>query len=134
MNDGPNTLTVKKGDPIVLDIGKASRDPIKFPDPEEIRLDRLDENYMVFGHGMHKCLGRHIAVVGLVEQLKLLGQLKGFRRAKGAQGILRTRKVGAEVRFLSEAADTWNALPTSKLSQILPKLLNLCSRAYQIQV
>ncbi|KAF2678245.1 heme peroxidase [Lentithecium fluviatile CBS 122367] len=111
--DGATTHSVKKGDTLVLDIAKASRDPDNFPDPDDIDLDRPEESYIHFGKGMHTCLGRSIAVAGLVEQLRIFGKMKGLRRAPGNQRRLRSRRVGAVTMFLSDGADAWNPLPTS---------------------
>jgi cytochrome P450 len=123
--DGATTHNITKGETLVLDMGKASHDPDKFPDPEEIKLDRPGESYMHFGRSMHMCLGRHIAVAGLAEQLRIFGKMKGLRRAPGNQGKLRSRKFGAVTMFLSDGTDAWNPLPTSELCPRMTKVLEL---------
>jgi cytochrome P450 len=117
--DGATTHLVKEGDTVVLDMEKASRDPKKFPNPDEIMLDHSEDSYIHFGRGIHTCLGRTIAVAGLVEQLKIFAKMEGLRRAPGDQGRLRSIKVGSATMFLSDGMDAWNPLPSSELCRRL---------------
>jgi cytochrome P450 len=41
-------------------VGSADHDPARFPDPEEVRLDR-GSGYMAFGAGVHRCVGAPLA-------------------------------------------------------------------------
>jgi cytochrome P450 len=83
--DGNTTHSVKKGDTLVLDMEKASRDPKQFPNPDEIVHGRPDDSYIPFRRGIHTCLGRTIAVADLVEQLRIFAKMEGLRRAPGDQ-------------------------------------------------
>ncbi|KAF1957002.1 hypothetical protein CC80DRAFT_561492 [Byssothecium circinans] len=111
--DGSNTHSVRKGDSVILDIAEASRDPMTFPNPDEIKLDRPEECYIQFGYGTQFCIRKTLAIAGLSEQLKVLGKLGTLKRAMDNQGKLRTKKEGAVLSFLSDASDAWNPLPTS---------------------
>ncbi|HEU5475591.1 MAG TPA: cytochrome P450 [Actinophytocola sp.] len=71
---------IRPGQPLLLDIFRANRDPDRFPDPDTLRIDREDGMSVGFGIGPHLCLGR--AMVHLqVEQtlLRLFGRYSGIR-------------------------------------------------------
>ncbi|WP_370328292.1 cytochrome P450 [Euzebya sp.] len=46
--------------PVAVNYAAASRDPDVFTDPDAVDLDRGDVG-MAFGHGIHKCIGQHLA-------------------------------------------------------------------------
>lgn len=50
-------LHVEKGQTMILCIGSANRDPLKFEDPDELILDRSPNPHLSFGAGRHRCLG-----------------------------------------------------------------------------
>ena len=52
---------MKKGDMVMLSIPSASRDPLEFPNPEEIDFDRKVNRHVAFAAGPHRCLGAHLA-------------------------------------------------------------------------
>ncbi|MFF0543798.1 cytochrome P450 [Nocardia thailandica] len=54
-------VTLPAGARVVLLTGAANRDPRKFPDPDTFRLDRGPIRHLTFGHGIHFCLGAHVA-------------------------------------------------------------------------
>jgi cytochrome P450 len=103
--DDPTTHAINKGDPVLLNISAVSVDPEKFPDPMEIRLDRQEDLYQFLGGGQHRCLGRHIAAVGIAAQLRVFGKLKNMRRAPGPQGKITKKGRGPATRFLTEGRD-----------------------------
>ncbi len=53
--------TIQKGSAIALMIGAANRDRRRWPDANELRLDRPDPEPISFGHGIHHCLGASLA-------------------------------------------------------------------------
>jgi hypothetical protein len=109
---------IKKGDTLYLDIASASRDPTRFPDPDQIKLDRPLNSYLPFVDGAYGPLVREIVVPGLVAQLRVLAKLEGLKKAPGIQGRWKTKSENGIVSFLSEAQDEWVPFPTSKLSLI----------------
>jgi cytochrome P450 len=52
---------IRKGDIVGCVIGSANRDPEVFSDPERLDLSRRSNPHVVFGHGIHFCLGMHLA-------------------------------------------------------------------------
>lgn len=42
-------------------LASANRDPEHFADPDSLRLDRKENRHVQFGHGVHNCLGSHLA-------------------------------------------------------------------------
>ncbi len=49
------------GQRVALVFGAANRDPARFVDPDEIRLDRVENPHAAFGIGAHRCLGSNLA-------------------------------------------------------------------------
>lgn len=52
---------VRRGDKVGFVLGAANYDPARFEDPETFRLDRGGNPHVAFGHGIHRCLGEHLA-------------------------------------------------------------------------
>jgi len=54
--------TIRKDEPMVLVIGSANRDPGKYSNPEQFDVARdTNRAHFAFGHGIHFCLGFHLA-------------------------------------------------------------------------
>jgi cytochrome P450 len=69
-------VLVRAGEPVVVAVGSANRDPRQFDDPDELRFDRPDNQHLGFGHGAHHCLGAQLARIELQEGLRaLVGKL-----------------------------------------------------------
>ncbi|HVE83733.1 MAG TPA: cytochrome P450 [Myxococcales bacterium] len=55
---------IAKGDPVVVSLAAADRDPKRFPDPEAFDITRPDAGrHVAFGKGIHVCLGAPLARV-----------------------------------------------------------------------
>ncbi|GAA1925614.1 cytochrome P450 [Streptantibioticus ferralitis] len=73
---------VRAGEPVLVALGAANRDALRFEDPEEIRLDRTNNQHIGFGYGIHHCLGAPLARLELQEALRaLLSMLPNLRVA-----------------------------------------------------
>jgi len=54
---------IKAGETVTLSLQAANRDPLRFPDPDELDLSREAIGHLTFGHGVHQCLGQQLARV-----------------------------------------------------------------------
>ena len=52
---------MKKEDWLLLPFPSANRDPLEFPDPDVVKLDRVNNRHAAFGLGIHRCLGSNLA-------------------------------------------------------------------------
>lgn len=115
VQDGSAVVSVSIGDTIFTDFITAGRDPSKFPDPDQIKLDRPDELYIHHGWGPHACLGRAIVTVAAASMLRVCARLNNFRRAPGPAGEMQSKTVnGAFKVYLSEDGSQWGPFPTSE--------------------
>ncbi len=56
-----NGCPMKQGESVALMFGAANHDPARFPDPEKFDIDRDTSGHLAFGHGIHRCVGEHLA-------------------------------------------------------------------------
>ena len=54
-------VTIPKGKPVMPLFGAANHDPRKFDDPQTFDITRSPNHHIGFGHGIHYCLGAHLA-------------------------------------------------------------------------
>jgi hypothetical protein len=52
---------IRKGQSVMAVIAAANRDPERFPDPDELILDRQDNKHLAFGWASHFCFGAPLA-------------------------------------------------------------------------
>jgi cytochrome P450 len=63
---------IKAGQVITLSLGAAARDPLRFPDPDEIDFHRDDKQHLGFGLGPHVCPGMELGRVQVRTALRSL--------------------------------------------------------------
>ncbi len=54
-------VTIPAGDTVMISLAAANRDPSRFENPGTVIPDRRDRGHLAFGHGIHHCLGAHLA-------------------------------------------------------------------------
>lgn len=64
-------VTIRAGEPVMLVLSSANRDPDQYPEPDELSLGR-SARHLSFGHGVHHCLG---AGLGRLEVAIAIGAL-----------------------------------------------------------
>ncbi|MEU3347939.1 cytochrome P450 [Streptomyces sp. NPDC006700] len=52
---------IAPGDPVLVVLAAADRDPERFDDPDVLDLGRRDNQHLGYGHGIHYCLGAPLA-------------------------------------------------------------------------
>ncbi|MGW5676471.1 cytochrome P450 [Streptomyces sp. NPDC003860] len=85
---------IRAGEGVMAHIGVANRDADVYADPDEVDFRRSGPAHLTFGHGIHFCLGAHLARVELQEALGvLLRRLPGLRLALPAEDIVWRRSL-----------------------------------------
>jgi cytochrome P450 len=75
-------VMIKAGEAVIVATAAANRDPGIFPDPEQVVLDRQINPHVGFGHGVHYCVGAHLARLELQVALEsVLDRMPGLRFA-----------------------------------------------------
>jgi cytochrome P450 len=54
-------VRIGRGDPVLVSLSGANRDPARFGDPDRLDLARDGSGHLAFGHGIHYCLGAPLA-------------------------------------------------------------------------
>ncbi|MFI8948368.1 cytochrome P450 [Streptomyces sp. NPDC053750] len=73
---------IAAGDPVLVVLAAADRDPERFNDPDTLDLTRRDSQHLGYGHGIHYCLGAPLArLEGQTALATLLTRLPDLRLA-----------------------------------------------------
>ncbi len=84
---------VKAGTVVMPATLSAMFDADAVQNPNAFDTSRPHRDYMVFGHGIHQCIGAEIARIQIGESLRALFQKQGLRRLAGKAG--RMTRIGA---------------------------------------
>ncbi|MFC9974427.1 cytochrome P450 [Spirillospora sp. NPDC127200] len=90
---------VRAGQDVTLLLGAANRDPLRFPDPHSLLLDRHPNPHLGFGRGAHSCLGSAFAAVQARVVLTVLAEGSAPLRALSAPTYRRTLTLRSPARF-----------------------------------
>ena len=80
--------TIKKGSTLIASTQSAMMDDRVLRDPRNFDAERPYSAYMLYGHGMHWCIGAQIANTQITQTLKALLQRPNLQRASGNAGKL----------------------------------------------
>jgi cytochrome P450 len=73
-------VVIAAGETVVLSLPMANRDPARFDEPDRFDVCRPATGHLAFGHGVHQCLGQHLARaelrIGLTMLLERLPNLR----------------------------------------------------------
>ncbi|MEU9385233.1 cytochrome P450, partial [Streptomyces sp. NPDC048279] len=73
---------IAAGDPVLVVLAAADRDPERFAEPDTLDLSRRDNQHLGYGHGIHYCLGAPLArLEGQSALATLLTRLPDLRLA-----------------------------------------------------
>jgi cytochrome P450 len=93
---------IPAGTVLMLCLGAANRDPAKFEDPHEFRLDRKNvREHIAFGRGIHTCAGAPLArVEGVITVNRLLDRMHDITISEAKHGRADDRRYTYEPTFL----------------------------------
>jgi cytochrome P450 len=75
-------ITIRAGEAVMIATAAANRDPEVFQEAERLVMDRDANPHIGFGHGVHYCLGAHLARLELQVAIeRVLHRLPGLRLA-----------------------------------------------------
>jgi hypothetical protein len=91
---------IPEGNAVIAVMGAGNRDPERFPEPDELRLDREDNRHLAFGWAGHFCFGAPLArIEGRLAFTQLLERFSSisldpddtieWRRNLGLRGLVR---------------------------------------------
>jgi len=106
-------LTIKAGDYVSCPSMVANRDPLEFPDPNQIDLARENNRHTAFAYGPHRCLGSHLArrelIIGLQE---FLARIPTFTIKPGTTPIT----YGGHVFGIEDLHLSWDAKAAAEMA------------------
>ncbi|MFI1123322.1 cytochrome P450 [Streptomyces hygroscopicus] len=80
--------TIKKGEVVTVALPAVNRDPERYADPDRLDIARKDHGHLALGHGVHQCLGQHLARTILsVGYEALFDRFPGLRLAVPADEV-----------------------------------------------
>lgn len=65
-------VTVRTGETTFVSTNSANHDADVFDSPEHVNLNRSSNPHVAFGYGVHRCLGRHLAMLEIQEGIGAL--------------------------------------------------------------
>ncbi|MEV6977903.1 cytochrome P450 [Kitasatospora sp. NPDC093806] len=81
-------VEIPVGDPVLVVLAAADRDPERFADENTLDLARADNPHLGFGHGIHYCIGAPLArVEGQVALATLLSRLPDLELAASPEDL-----------------------------------------------
>lgn len=89
-------VVMKKGDMVLTATTLAGLDPEHFPDPYTVDFDRADKRHLVFGKGIHTCIGAFLARTELIVFLsEWMKRIPDFSIAAGERPVCLSGRANA---------------------------------------
>lgn len=98
-------VKLKQGTRVLMVYGAANRDPKRFPDPHRFDVERNVRGHVGFSHGIHACLGMHLA---RLEMACLFDAL--------ADRIKRFELNGPAVASINSTIHSWASVPVRAIT------------------
>lgn len=112
---------IKQGTTVMPSTLSAMFDADAVANPDEFQPKRAHRDYLVYGHGIHLCIGVEVARVQIGESLRALFQKKGVRRMAGKAGKM--TRLGAfpeTLRIAFERAPLCRTMPHAMVTVVRP--------------
>jgi len=108
----PEFITIPKGSNVVMQLGKANRDPSRYSEPSQLDITRNNSRQLGFSRGRHLCLGRHLAK--LESQIVFKGILTKLKNLKLVQTENLAWRENLALKGLKELHISWENNEISK--------------------
>jgi cytochrome P450 len=82
----PRATPIKAGTKLLAGTQSAMMDPRRVPHPKRFDPQRSSNDYMLFGFGLHWCIGARLAEAQITQTFKALLKRRNLRREAGAAG------------------------------------------------
>ncbi|MEO6955917.1 MAG: cytochrome P450 [Antricoccus sp.] len=83
-------VAISAGEKVVVSFLSANHDESVFDSPDQFKLDRTDNDHLVFGYGPHFCLGSHLARVQMRTMFRQLLARTSWIESAGEPALLRS--------------------------------------------
>lgn len=81
-------VAIPAGEPVLVVLAAADRDPMRFADPDALDLDRDQGGHLALGHGIHFCLGAPLArLEGRIAFQRLFSRFPDLSLAAPAESL-----------------------------------------------
>ena len=97
-------VEIRRGEFVFVSVRAAQRDPRVFDEPDEFVIDRAPKQPLMFGNGLYRCLGQHLARLEFVELLEAMtkrfpdAELIGDWEMHKADAVTEVRRLRANLR------------------------------------
>ncbi|GLY71130.1 cytochrome P450 [Amycolatopsis taiwanensis] len=101
---------IEAGETVTFSIRAANRDPGRYPDPDRLDLRWSTTGQLAFGHGIHQCLGQHLACVELRTAIPaLFARFPSLRLAVPAEDVSLRPGAVKGLSGINSLPVTWDA-------------------------
>lgn len=95
-------ITIPKNSRVLVMYASANRDERKYPNPDQFDITRDVHDHVGFGHGIHMCMGMHLA------RLEIRSLLKAMRKR-----ISQFNSIAEPTVAMNNSIRAWSSVPVS---------------------